>query len=58
MPQPQAKRQRILFEETPTLPAVRFPREVQEQLRRALVQCMQALANKIQKEDDDEQDHR
>lgn len=58
MPQPQARRQRQLFEETPTLPDVRFPRDVQQQLRQALAQWMQALAKKIQEEDDDEQDHR
>ena len=57
MPQPQAKRQRQLFEETPVLPAIQFPRDVQEQLRQTLVQWMQALAKKIQKENDDEQDH-
>ena len=58
MPQPQARRQRKLFEETPTLPAIHFPPEVQEQLRQALVQWMQALVKKIRKEGDDEQDHR
>ena len=59
MPQPQARRQRQLFEETPALPAIRFPRDVQVQLRQALVQWMQALARKLQKEDDDdEQDNR
>jgi hypothetical protein len=58
MPQPQPRRQRKLFEETPALPAIRLPREVQDQLRQALVQWMQALAKKIQKEDDNEQDHR
>ena len=57
MPQPQSRRQRQLFEETPALPAIRFPRNVQQQLRQALVQWMQALARKIQKEDDHEQDH-
>ena len=57
MPKPQAKRQRELFEETPALPAVRFPPELQEQLRQSLVQWMQALAKKIQKEDSNEQDH-
>lgn len=44
MQQPQARRQRQLFEETPNLPDLRFPQEVQEQLRQALVQWMQALA--------------
>ena len=58
MRQPQSGRQRQLFEETPALPAIRFQRDVQQQLRQALVQWMQALARKIQKEDDHEQDHR
>jgi hypothetical protein len=31
---------------------------VQEQLRQALVQWMQALAKRIREEDGDEQDHR
>ena len=55
MPQPQARRQRQLFEETPALPVIRFPRDVQVQLRQALVQWMQALARKLQKEDDDDE---
>jgi hypothetical protein len=58
MPQPRARSQRQLFEEAPAVPAVRFPLEVQEQLRQALVQWMQALAKMVRKEDDDEQDHR
>ena len=58
MPQPQARRQRQLFEETPALPAVQFPRDVQQQLHQVLVQWIQALAKKIQEENDDEQDHR
>ena len=58
MPQPRARRQRQLFEEPPTVPAVRFPLDVQEQLRQALVQWMQALAKMIDEEDSDEQDHR
>ena len=58
MPQPRARRQRQLFEEPPAVPAVRLPRDVQEQLRQALVQWMQALAKMIHEEDDDEQDHR
>ena len=39
-------------------PTVRLPLEVQEQLRQALVQWMQALAKMIREEDGDEQDHR
>jgi hypothetical protein len=58
MPQPQAKRQRHLFEEPPAVPAVRLPLDVQEQLRQALVQWMQALAKMIREENDDEQNHR
>ena len=57
MPQTRVRRQRQLFEEPPAVPAVRLPLEVQQQLRQALVQWMQALARKIQKEDDHEQDH-
>ena len=58
MPQPRATRQRQLFEATPAVPAARLPLEVQEQLRQALVQWMQALAKMIREEDDREQDHR
>jgi len=58
MPQPRARRQRQLFEERPAVPSVRFPLEVQQQLRQALVQWMQALAKMIREEDGDEQDHR
>jgi hypothetical protein len=58
MTQPRARRQRQLFEERPAVPVVRFPLEVQEQLRQALVQWMQALANMIRAEAGDEQDHR
>ena len=58
MPQPRAKRQRPLFEEPPAVPAVRLPLNVQEQLRHALVQRMQALAKMIHVEDGDEHDHR
>jgi hypothetical protein len=54
MPQPRARRQRHLFEEASAVPAVRFPLDVQEQLRQALVQWMQALAKMIQKEGGDE----
>jgi hypothetical protein len=54
----QARRQRNLFEESPVVPAVRPPREVQEQLRRQLVRWLQALARMIRVEDGREQDHR
>ena len=54
MPQPQAKRQRHLFEEPRAVPAVRLPLDVQQQLRQALVQWMQALAKMIYEEGGDE----
>jgi hypothetical protein len=56
--QSRAKYQRHLFEETPAVPAVRFPREVQGALRQALVQWLQAVAKRMCKEASDEQDHR
>ena len=58
MPQSRARRQRQLFEEVPAVPAVRLPLDVQQQLRQALVQWMQALAKMIHEEAGDEQDHR
>ena len=58
MPQTRVRRQQQLFEEPPAVPDVRLPLEVQQQLRQALVQWMQALAKRIHEEDDDEQDHR
>ena len=58
MPQSRARCQQQLFEEPPAVPAVRLPLDVQEQLRQALVQWMQARAKMIREEDDDEQDHR
>jgi hypothetical protein len=58
MPQIRVRRQQQLFEEPPAAPAVRLPLDVQQQLRQALVQWMQALAKMIREEDDDEQDHR
>jgi hypothetical protein len=54
MPQPRVRRQRQMFEETPAVPAVRLPLGVQEQLRQALVQWMQALAKMIHEEGGDE----
>ena len=50
--------QRHLFEEAPAAPAVRLPREAQEQLHQVLVHWMQALARMIREEDGREQDHR
>jgi hypothetical protein len=54
MPQLRARRQRQMFEEAPTVPAVRLPSDVQEQLRQAMVKWMQALAKVIHKEGGDE----
>jgi hypothetical protein len=58
MQPPRARYQQELFQEPPTVPTVRLPLDVQEQLRQALVQWMQALAKMIRAEDDDEQHHR
>jgi hypothetical protein len=58
MPQTRVKLQQQLFEEPPAAPTVRLPLDVQQQLRRALIQWMQALAKTICEEDDDEPDHR
>ena len=58
MQQSRAKRQRHLFEEPRAVPAVRLPLDVQEPLRQALVQWMQAVAKRIREEAGDEQDHR
>jgi hypothetical protein len=58
MPQPRARRQQEFFQEPPAVPAVRLPLDVQEQLRQALVQWMQALARMIREQGDDEQHHR
>jgi hypothetical protein len=54
MQQPRARCQQELFQEPPTVPAVRLPLDVQQQLRQALVQWMQALAKMIREEDGDE----
>ena len=58
MPPTRVSRQQQLFEEPPAVPTVRLPPDVQEQLRNALVQWMQALAKMIREGDDHEQDHR
>ena len=58
MPQPRARCQQELFQEPPAVPAARLPLDVQQQLRQALVQWMQALAKMIREEDGDEQHHR
>jgi hypothetical protein len=58
MQQSRARCQQELFQEPSAAPAVRLPLDVQQQLRQALVQWMQALAKMIREEDHDEQDHR
>jgi hypothetical protein len=58
MPQSRPRCQQQLFQEPPAVPTVRLPLDVQQQLRQALVQWMQALAKRIREEDDDEQNHR
>jgi len=58
MPQTRLRLQQQLFEEPPAVLTVRLPLDVQQQLRQALIQWMQALAKTIREEDDDEQDHR
>ena len=57
MPQPRAGRQRQLFEAL-AVPTVRLPLDVQQQLRQAMVQWMQALAKMSGQEESNEQDHR
>ena len=57
MSQPhQPKLQRNLFDEPPADPGIRLPLEVQQQLRQALVQWMQAVAKIIREERNNEQD--
>ena len=58
MQQPRARCQQELFQEPPAVPAVRLPLDVQQQLRQALAQWMQALAKMIREDDDNEQHHR
>ena len=58
MQQSRAKYQRHLFVETRAVPAVRFPRDVQEALRQALVQWLQTVARRMREEAGDEQNHR
>ena len=59
MQQSRAKYQRQLFEEPRAVLAVRFPRDVQQQLRQALAQWLRAVAKMMHNEEDDnEQDHR
>jgi hypothetical protein len=58
MRQQRATRQRRLFEQTPAVPAVQLPHEVQEQLRHTLTQWLHSLAKAIGEEHGDEQDRR
>jgi hypothetical protein len=58
MQQSRAKYQRQLFEEPRAVPAVRFPRDVQEPLRQALAQWLRAVVKRMREEAGDEQDHR
>ncbi len=58
MPQTRVRLQQQLFEEPQAVLTVRLPLDVQQQLRQALIQWMQALAKTIREEDDDEQDRR
>ncbi len=58
MRQSLAKYQRQLFEEPRAVPAVQFPREVQDLLRPALAQWLRAVAKRMLEEDGHEQDHR
>jgi hypothetical protein len=54
MPQAGVRRQQQLLEEPLDVPIVRLPLDVQQQLRQALVQWMQALGRMIREEGDDE----
>ena len=58
MQQSRAKYQRQLFEEPRAVLAVKFPGDVREQLRQALMQWLRAVAKMMRKEGSDEQDHR
>lgn len=58
MRQSPAKYQGELFAEPRAVPAVRFPREVQEPLRQALAQWLRAVVKRMRQEDSDEQNHR
>jgi hypothetical protein len=58
MQQSRAKYQRQLFEEPRAVPAVRFPRDVQEPLRQVLAQWLRAVVKRMREEAGDEQDHR
>jgi hypothetical protein len=53
-----AKYQQQLFEEPRAVPAVRFPPDVQEPLRQALVHWLRAVVKRMREGGGDEQDHR
>ncbi len=55
-PRPMA--QKVLFEDTESIPLPLLQQDVQTQLLQQLVQWMQAVAVAINKERHDEQDHR
>jgi hypothetical protein len=57
MRQMRIRQQQQLFEGPLPIPPIRFPLEVQEQLRKTLAQWMQSLSRNC-KEVGDEQDHR
>jgi hypothetical protein len=54
----RAIRQRQLFENAPAVPAVQLSQQVREQLKKTLAQWLQALANALDEERGDEQNHR
>lgn len=55
MRQRRVDRQKRLFEEkTPAIPIVKLPQEVQERLRQALLQWLQALAKSSRRRRGDE----
>jgi hypothetical protein len=55
---PRQKAQRVLFEDTESPPLPQLPRDLQAQLFQQMVQWLQAVAVKIDKEARDEQDYR
>ena len=55
-PRPMA--QTVLFEDAQSTPLPQLQRDVQTQLLQQMVQWMQAVAQAINKERHDEQDHR
>lgn len=55
---PRPRTQRVLFEDTESLPLPDLHRDLQVQLFQQMVQWMQAVAVAINEEEHDEQDHR